>query len=168
MQNRDKDIENGSPEGSSEDKQLSMQDALQYPQTLVRVQTPNGPILYDPNNPSTIYVDPEDDTIVCTVCRDGLSEKQNWIVFCDKCDAPYHQRCHKPIIEDSVAEDTQSEWICTKCKNLSRSSKRIKVEKKIQEIHDVHEDKEQNHEVTKPLSIGAVLTREQVFTLIFY
>ncbi|CAI2168128.1 12002_t:CDS:2 [Funneliformis geosporum] len=152
--------ENNPPEISSEDKQMYAIDASMNSQDLIPVQTSNGSVLYDPNNPSTIYVDPEDDNIVCTVCCDGTSERQNWIVFCDKCDAPYHQRCHRPIIEDNVAEDSHSEWICAKCKNIHRFSKRIKVEKKNQEKHEIHEDNEMIHEI-KPLQIGAVLTREQ-------
>ncbi|CAG8467103.1 5051_t:CDS:2 [Funneliformis caledonium] len=161
LKNANFPLSENNPEISSEDKQMYAVDASTNSQDLIPLQTSNGSILYDPNDPSTIYVDPEDDNIVCVFCCDGTSEKHNWIVFCDKCDAPYHQRCHKPTIEDNVAEDSHSEWICSNCKNMPRLSKRIKVDKKNHEIHEIYEDKEKLREVTKPLPIGAVLTREQ-------
>lgn len=102
-----------------------------------------------------------EDNIVCTICRDGTSVKQNWIVFCDKCDAPYHQLCHKPKIEDTVIEDSQTEWICAKCKISPRSNKRIKVDNKSPEIQENNENKGHGQDL---ISIGTVLTREQVFT----
>uniref|UniRef100_U9UVV7 Histone H1 n=2 Tax=Rhizophagus irregularis TaxID=588596 RepID=U9UVV7_RHIID len=67
-----------------------------------------------------------DDT-VCIICHDGNSPKHNRIVLCDKCDTPYHQRCHKPSIENRVVEIPDAEWICSKCDDL-RGRKRRKVE----------------------------------------
>jgi hypothetical protein len=136
--------ENVLSERLSEDKQMLTQDIPE-----------NSQILYDP---SGIYVDPEEDNIVCVVCHDGTSKKQNFIVFCDKCDAPYHQRCHKPRIEDIYVDDSKTEWICSKC---PRSSKRIKVDKKSPEIQEIRDDRVQDQEL---ISVGAVLTREQVLT----
>ncbi|GBB97033.1 hypothetical protein RclHR1_00290031 [Rhizophagus clarus] len=115
-------------------------------------------IFSDPNNPPGIFMDAEEDNIVCTICRDGSSAKQNWIVFCDKCDAPYHQLCHKPRIDDDVVEDSQTEWICSKCKISPRSNKRIKVDNKSPEIQEFNEIRGQGQDL---ISIGTVLTREQ-------
>ncbi|CAB4487433.1 unnamed protein product [Rhizophagus irregularis] len=115
-------------------------------------------VLSDPNNLSGIYLNVEEDNIVCTICCDGTSAKQNWIVFCDKCDAPYHQLCHKPKIEDIVVQDSQTEWICAKCKISPRSNKRIKVDNKSPEIQEINENKGHGQDL---ISIGTVLTREQ-------
>ncbi|CAG8591294.1 19000_t:CDS:2 [Gigaspora rosea] len=68
------------------------------------------------------------DDIVCTICRDGRSPKHNRIVLCDRCDIPYHQRCHKPSIEDRVIEIPDAEWICAKCEEVLRGRKRRKVD----------------------------------------
>ncbi|CAG8693156.1 9143_t:CDS:2, partial [Racocetra fulgida] len=68
------------------------------------------------------------DDIVCTICRDGRSPKNNRIVLCDKCDIPYHQQCHKPPIESRVVEITDAEWMCAKCEEALRGRKRRKVD----------------------------------------
>ncbi|KAF0521752.1 lsd1/2 complex phd finger containing protein phf2 [Gigaspora margarita] len=68
------------------------------------------------------------DDIVCTICRDGRSPKHNRIVLCDRCDIPYHQRCHKPSIEERVIEIPDAEWICAKCEEVLRGRKRRKVD----------------------------------------
>ncbi|CAG8438571.1 12819_t:CDS:2 [Dentiscutata heterogama] len=67
------------------------------------------------------------DDIVCSICRNGRSPKHNRIVLCDMCDVPYHQRCHKPPIEDRVIEIPDAEWMCAKCEEILRSRKRRKV-----------------------------------------
>ncbi|CAG8701042.1 23905_t:CDS:2, partial [Racocetra persica] len=68
------------------------------------------------------------DDIVCTICRDGRSPKNNRIVLCDKCDIPYHQQCHKPPIESRVVEIPDAEWMCAKCEEALRGRKRRKVD----------------------------------------
>ncbi|CAG8784931.1 19321_t:CDS:2 [Cetraspora pellucida] len=68
------------------------------------------------------------DDIVCTICRDGRSPKNNRIVLCDKCDIPYHQQCHKPPIESRVVEIPDAEWMCAKCEEVLRGRKRRKVD----------------------------------------
>ncbi|RHZ80508.1 hypothetical protein Glove_134g178 [Diversispora epigaea] len=68
------------------------------------------------------------DDIVCTVCHDGRSPKNNRIVLCDNCDIPFHQQCHNPYIEDRVVEIPTAEWLCLKCEEIQRGRKRRKVE----------------------------------------
>ncbi|RIA89606.1 hypothetical protein C1645_188645 [Glomus cerebriforme] len=90
------------------------------------------PSVSSPNMEVTIKIEQESDQvvaddIVCILCHDGNSPKHNRIVLCDKCDTPYHQRCHKPFIEDRVVEIPDAEWMCSKCDDI-RGNKRRKVE----------------------------------------
>ncbi|GBB90404.1 hypothetical protein RclHR1_17350006 [Rhizophagus clarus] len=85
-----------------------------------------------PNMEVSIKIEQEPEQVVaedtvCIMCHDGNSPKHNRIVLCDKCDTPYHQRCHKPSIENRVVEIPDAEWICSKCDD-SRGRKRRKVE----------------------------------------
>lgn len=56
-----------------------------------------------------------DHTTFCCKCSLGDSHIKNRIVLCDKCDAPYHQFCHNPIIEDHTAENIHISWFCIQC-----------------------------------------------------
>ncbi|KAJ5184707.1 Zinc finger PHD-finger [Penicillium cf. griseofulvum] len=54
--------------------------------------------------------------IVCTGCYRGHSPSNNLIVLCDSCDAPWHQKCHSPNIDNEVIEVSDMDWFCIKCK----------------------------------------------------
>ncbi|KXG45284.1 Zinc finger, PHD-finger [Penicillium griseofulvum] len=54
--------------------------------------------------------------IVCTGCYRGHSPSNNLIVLCDSCDAPWHQKCHNPNIDNEVIEIPDMDWFCIKCK----------------------------------------------------
>lgn len=52
---------------------------------------------------------------VCKTCQRGHSPNANMIVFCDNCNAGYHQYCHHPPIEKDVVLVPDKEWICANC-----------------------------------------------------
>ncbi|CAG8898286.1 unnamed protein product [Penicillium egyptiacum] len=60
--------------------------------------------------------------IVCTGCYRGHSPSNNLIVLCDSCDAPWHQRCHNPNIDNEVIEIPEINWFCIKCKPEQRQA----------------------------------------------
>ncbi|CAP91348.1 hypothetical protein E8E15_005742 [Penicillium rubens] len=60
--------------------------------------------------------------IVCTGCYRGHSPSNNLIVLCDSCDAPWHQRCHNPNIDNEVIEIPETNWFCIKCKPEQRQA----------------------------------------------
>lgn len=53
--------------------------------------------------------------IVCKLCEKPDSRVGNQIVFCDRCNTPWHQSCHKPPIPESVVEIEEAEWVCREC-----------------------------------------------------
>lgn len=57
------------------------------------------------------------ESAVCKVCLRGTSPASNQVVFCDGCNAPYHQWCHKPPIPSAVTEDVDKEWFCAECES---------------------------------------------------
>ncbi|KAJ5085368.1 hypothetical protein N7532_010139 [Penicillium argentinense] len=66
--------------------------------------------------------------IVCAKCDRGTSPKSNPIVFCDGCEATWHQKCHDPIISDEVITDEAKEWHCYACDRRRRRSNRGKLQ----------------------------------------
>lgn len=55
------------------------------------------------------------DQALCKVCTRGLSPQQNQIVFCDGCNACWHQLCHEPYIDDDFVRDESRSWFCHRC-----------------------------------------------------
>ncbi|OQD66775.1 hypothetical protein PENPOL_c004G05789 [Penicillium polonicum] len=68
--------------------------------------------------------------IVCTGCYRGHSPSNNLIVLCDSCDAPWHQKCHRPNIGNEVIEIPEMNWFCIKCKPEQRQTAQTKSRKK--------------------------------------
>ncbi|CAL5867627.1 uncharacterized protein PFLUO_LOCUS1846 [Penicillium psychrofluorescens] len=62
----------------------------------------------------------KDANIVCIHCQRGNSPSTNTIVFCDECNAPWHQRCHDPPIDDEVVLVKSKNWSCHECKPVPR------------------------------------------------
>jgi hypothetical protein len=52
---------------------------------------------------------------LCKRCGRGHSPANNMIVFCDGCNAGWHQMCHDPMVSDETVKDEASEWFCTEC-----------------------------------------------------
>ncbi|KAJ5257174.1 hypothetical protein N7478_013278 [Penicillium angulare] len=77
------------------------------------------------------------DAIVCVHCHRGHSPSTNMIVFCDGCNATWHQNCHDPVIEDQVVLEQDAEWHCRSCKPVRRSTPvpSTKVKKPKRAIH---------------------------------
>ncbi|KAJ6137768.1 hypothetical protein N7471_004254 [Penicillium samsonianum] len=67
--------------------------------------------------------------IVCTGCYRGHSPSNNLIVLCDSCDAPWHQKCHSPNIDNEVIEIPEMNWFCIKCKPEQRQTAQTKSRK---------------------------------------
>lgn len=63
--------------------------------------------------------------IVCVHCGRSNSPGSNLIVFCDGCNATWHQKCSDPPIPDDVIEVKDKEWYCTKCKPVPRPSSEV-------------------------------------------
>ncbi|KAL9011729.1 MAG: hypothetical protein Q9173_003450 [Seirophora scorigena] len=53
--------------------------------------------------------------IVCKLCDKPDSRVGNQIVFCDRCNTPWHQACHQPSIPEEVIEVEEAEWFCANC-----------------------------------------------------
>ncbi|KAL9599921.1 MAG: hypothetical protein Q9179_003400 [Wetmoreana sp. 5 TL-2023] len=53
--------------------------------------------------------------IVCKLCEKPDSRVGNQIVFCDRCNTPWHQVCHQPPIPEHVIEVEEAEWVCADC-----------------------------------------------------
>ncbi|KAJ5468572.1 hypothetical protein N7475_006324 [Penicillium sp. IBT 31633x] len=68
--------------------------------------------------------------ITCTGCYRGNSPSNNFIVLCDLCDAPWHQKCHSPNIDNEVIEIPEMTWLCITCKPEQRQAAQAKSRKK--------------------------------------
>ncbi|KAF3311623.1 Integrator complex subunit 12, variant 2 [Orbilia oligospora] len=51
----------------------------------------------------------------CVNCHKASDSKGDKIVFCDGCERPYHQKCHRPIIDQSYIEVLEKNWFCFEC-----------------------------------------------------
>lgn len=52
---------------------------------------------------------------LCKVCTRGLSPVKNQIVFCDGCNACWHQLCHQPPIDQDYVSNASRSWFCQRC-----------------------------------------------------
>jgi hypothetical protein len=98
---------------------------------------PEPIVITKPNTPKKTKAPPKRKrpnrqvNIVCTGCHRGNSPSNNFIVLCDGCDAPWHQKCHSPNIGSEVIEVADMDWFCIKCNpNQKRQSKAQKTTKK--------------------------------------
>ncbi|KAI4270783.1 MAG: hypothetical protein L6R38_007016 [Xanthoria sp. 2 TBL-2021] len=89
-----------------------------------RSSDPDGRTSSTPKTPRTVAKKSGDakpnanrkpDEIVCKHCKKPDSRVGNPIVFCDRCDAPWHQACHKPSIPQHVIEVEEAAWFCGDC-----------------------------------------------------
>ncbi|KAI9737113.1 MAG: hypothetical protein M1834_000704 [Cirrosporium novae-zelandiae] len=60
---------------------------------------------------------------LCKRCLRGHSPLGNAIVYCDGCNAAWHQRCHEPWIEDQVVVVKEREWFCGDCRKKEEQAK---------------------------------------------
>lgn len=56
------------------------------------------------------------------MCRRIESSAKNRLIECTDCQSLYHQECHNPQISDADANENDSTWCCTHCKNKVKSS----------------------------------------------
>ena len=56
-----------------------------------------------------------DEPHFCQRCSRSSSQGSNKLVFCDNCDAPYHQHCHSPPVSDAAVA-SNIKWFCSDCK----------------------------------------------------
>eukprot|EP00729_Bicosta_minor_P006016 gene6016-7994_t len=54
----------------------------------------------------------EDENDACAVCYGMEGDDDNQLVFCDCCDAAYHQECHRPKITEAMIDEPK--WYCQK------------------------------------------------------
>ncbi|KAJ5130752.1 uncharacterized protein N7515_006791 [Penicillium bovifimosum] len=69
--------------------------------------------------------------IVCTGCYRGNSPSNNLIVLCDSCDAPWHQKCHNPNIDNEAVEVPDMDWFCIRCRPDQGQRTQTKSGKKV-------------------------------------
>ncbi|KAJ5582150.1 Zinc finger PHD-finger [Penicillium sp. DV-2018c] len=69
--------------------------------------------------------------IICNGCYRGNSPSNNLIVLCDSCDAPWHQKCHNPNIDNEIVEVPEMNWFCIGCKPDQGQRTQIKSGKKV-------------------------------------
>lgn len=48
---------------------------------------------------------PEEEDLLCVVCKKSAPKKKREIVVCDKCGRGYHHHCHQPEIPASCQKD---------------------------------------------------------------
>ncbi|GKZ26803.1 hypothetical protein AbraIFM66951_002035 [Aspergillus brasiliensis] len=63
----------------------------------------------------------KDAIITCLHCQRGHSPLSNSIVFCDECNAAWHQLCHDPPIGADVVAVKEKEWFCRECRPVQIS-----------------------------------------------
>ncbi|PWY76298.1 hypothetical protein BO70DRAFT_94013 [Aspergillus heteromorphus CBS 117.55] len=63
----------------------------------------------------------KDAIINCLHCQRGHSPLSNSIVFCDECNAAWHQLCHDPPIGAEVVTVKEKEWFCRECRPVQIS-----------------------------------------------
>ncbi|PWY76482.1 hypothetical protein BO94DRAFT_523603 [Aspergillus sclerotioniger CBS 115572] len=63
----------------------------------------------------------KDAIITCLHCQRGHSPLSNSIVFCDECNAAWHQLCHDPPIDAEVITVKEKEWFCQECRPVQIS-----------------------------------------------
>ncbi|CAL8579376.1 C-24(28) sterol reductase [Xanthoria parietina] len=89
-----------------------------------RASDPDGRPSSTPKTPRTVAKKSGDakplpkkelDKIVCTHCKKPDSRAGNLIVYCDRCETPWHQACHKPSIPQRVVDIKEAEWFCGDC-----------------------------------------------------
>ncbi|KAM5473485.1 hypothetical protein MauCBS54593_002280 [Microsporum audouinii] len=69
-----------------------------------------------PRKRRRVYRKGKEANVVCLRCDRGHSPKCNAIVFCDECNAPWHQFCHDPPIGEDVISVKKMEWFCRECR----------------------------------------------------
>lgn len=71
-----------------------------------------------PRKRRRVYRKGKEVNVVCLRCDRGHSPRCNAIVFCDDCNAPWHQFCHDPPIGDDVISVKNKEWFCGECRPI--------------------------------------------------
>ena len=114
---RDEDDDGGASDSSDEITPIATMTksgrSIQKPTSFV--PPPPSPTTNKRRRHYTNRKNPE--SAVCKVCLRGTSPASNQVVFCDGCNAPYHQWCHKPPIPNSVTEEVEKEWFCAECES---------------------------------------------------
>ncbi|XP_018328113.1 polycomb protein Pcl [Agrilus planipennis] len=57
---------------------------------------------------------PEQEDLLCVVCKKSAPKDKHEISVCDKCGRGYHQRCHQPEIPTICLKEGTS-WMCRRC-----------------------------------------------------
>lgn len=54
---------------------------------------------------------PEDEDLLCVVCKKSAPKDSNEISVCDKCGRGYHQRCHQPEVPAECQKEGTSSFV---------------------------------------------------------
>lgn len=62
---------------------------------------------------------------ICRNCGRGPSPERNMIVYCDDCDAAWHQHCHDPPVSLATVRAEQEQWFCADCETAREEKQRL-------------------------------------------
>lgn len=71
-----------------------------------------------------------DDAIMCCLCESAKGDAPNVIVICDLCQLGYHVGCHQPPIEAVFLDDSDKEWYCETCLEITHPDRVRKRKRK--------------------------------------
>ncbi|KAL3277192.1 hypothetical protein HHI36_012543 [Cryptolaemus montrouzieri] len=57
---------------------------------------------------------PEQEDLLCVVCKKSAPKIKREIISCDKCGRGYHKKCHQPEIP-FVCQKNDANWMCSRC-----------------------------------------------------
>ncbi|CAH1119083.1 unnamed protein product [Phaedon cochleariae] len=58
---------------------------------------------------------PEQEDLLCVVCKKSAPKNRQEITVCDQCGRGYHQKCHQPENQIHSQKDDGSTWMCKRC-----------------------------------------------------
>ncbi|XP_044756485.1 PHD finger protein 19 isoform X2 [Coccinella septempunctata] len=67
---------------------------------------------------------PEEEDLLCVVCKKSAPKSKREIISCDKCGRGYHKKCHQPEIP-FVCQKNESNWMCSRC--LHNEPKKLRM-----------------------------------------
>ncbi|XP_045467629.1 uncharacterized protein LOC123676031 [Harmonia axyridis] len=67
---------------------------------------------------------PEQEDLLCVVCKKSAPKSKREIISCDKCGRGYHKKCHQPEIP-FVCQKSDSNWMCCRC--LHNEPKKLRM-----------------------------------------
>ncbi|KAK2867778.1 hypothetical protein FQN49_003482 [Arthroderma sp. PD_2] len=121
----DSDSDNGSSDThltttqTKSGRQIHRPTLFTTEQTQAKSASPDTSQQQPPRKRRRVYRKGKEVNVICLRCDRGHSPRCNAIVFCDDCNAPWHQFCHDPPIGDEVITVKEKEWFCGECRPVA-------------------------------------------------